>query len=289
VIAERRNLAATDLDAIAALEHRVVEADGGRLKLEWSTLRQRSGEEADDLLWWDGDRLLGFLGLYPFGGPLELAGMVDPAARRRGIGTALVRRGLALAAGRGVARVLLVVARTTPAGAAFAASLGGALEHSEHSLVLRAPPAGAPRLEGVSLRPARPDEARLVASLLASGFGEGHPEPEEHDPFGRRLVVELDGTVVGTLRVDLDRGTGVGAAGIYGFVVEPGRRGLGIGREALRQACAELFERGCSEVSLEVAVDNEHALGLYTSVGFVRRATEDYYALDTGLRLAVRD
>jgi ribosomal protein S18 acetylase RimI-like enzyme len=33
------------------------------------------------------------------------------------------------------------------------------------------------------------------------------------------------------------------------------------------------------EVTLEVEVDNDHALGLYTSVGFVRQATEDYFAV----------
>jgi len=30
---------------------------------------------------------------------------------------------------------------------------------------------------------------------------------------------------------------------------------------------------------LEVAVENEHALGLYTSLGFTRVTTEDYYAV----------
>jgi ribosomal protein S18 acetylase RimI-like enzyme len=32
-------------------------------------------------------------------------------------------------------------------------------------------------------------------------------------------------------------------------------------------------------VHLEVAVDNDHALGLYTSLGFAPISTEDYYTL----------
>jgi len=32
-------------------------------------------------------------------------------------------------------------------------------------------------------------------------------------------------------------------------------------------------------IGLEVAVENDHALGLYTSVGFTSVSTEDYYAL----------
>ena len=33
------------LSAIAALEQQVVAADGGRLKLEWGTLRARAGKQ----------------------------------------------------------------------------------------------------------------------------------------------------------------------------------------------------------------------------------------------------
>lgn len=40
-------------------------------------------------MWWQGDRLLGFLGIYGFESSLELAGMVAPDACRRGIGAAL--------------------------------------------------------------------------------------------------------------------------------------------------------------------------------------------------------
>src|SRR6185503_7821099 len=103
-------LSVTALDAIAGLERRVVAADGGRLKLEWDALRRRSGRDVEDVLCWDGERLLGFLGIYLHGAPtIELAGMVDPAARRRGIGTALLDAGLRVCEQREHAAVLLVV------------------------------------------------------------------------------------------------------------------------------------------------------------------------------------
>jgi hypothetical protein len=80
-----RGLSPRTLRALAELEMRTIAADGGRLKLEWGVLNARSGRDIEDLLWWDGDRLLGFLGLYAFGAAtVELAGMVDPAARGRG-------------------------------------------------------------------------------------------------------------------------------------------------------------------------------------------------------------
>jgi len=40
-----RGLSAADLAAVVELERRVVAADSGRLKLEWGTLRSRSGDQ----------------------------------------------------------------------------------------------------------------------------------------------------------------------------------------------------------------------------------------------------
>ena len=133
------------LTAIAALEREVVAADGGRLKLEWGVLERRTTFDVD-LLWWDGDRLLGFLGVYAFGPPdVELAGMVAPAARRRGVGTALLESARPLVRARGYERLLLVTpagAAPSSAGRAFAQRQGAELDHSEHFLVLGATPGG---------------------------------------------------------------------------------------------------------------------------------------------------
>jgi hypothetical protein len=84
-----RGLSPSDLRELVELERRVIASDGGRLKLEWGVLRARKGQEVENVLWWEKDRPLGFLGLYAFGAPtVEIAGMVDPSARRRGIATA---------------------------------------------------------------------------------------------------------------------------------------------------------------------------------------------------------
>jgi ribosomal protein S18 acetylase RimI-like enzyme len=43
--------------------------------------------------------------------------------------------------------------------------------------------------------------------------------------------------------------------------------------------CRRLRADGARRIGLEVEVDNEHALGLYTSLGFERVSTEDYFRL----------
>jgi ribosomal protein S18 acetylase RimI-like enzyme len=278
VLSAISGLSDSDLAAIADLERRVTAHDGGRLKLEWSTLRSRSGQRVDDLLWRDGEKLLGFLGFYSFGSAdLELAGMVDPEVRRTGIGTALLNAALPIARERGFTQALLVAPRSTSTGREFATARGAALEHSEHFLALGATPTADPVDPRVSMRAANSADLDAVVRILAAGFGHASPDMAsvEGDPSERTVVIERDGSVVGTLRLARDGET----AGVYGFAVDPPFQGQGIGRDVLTRVCRQLRSEGASRVTLEVAVDNDRALDLYLSVGFERQATEDYYAV----------
>ena len=271
-------LSSRALDAIAELERRVIEADGGRLKLEWGVLRHRAGDRVEDLLWWEGDRLVGFLGFYGFGSSLELAGMVAPDARRRGIGAALLDTAVLLGRARGFREALLIVPRPSVAGKRLALRRGAVLDHSEHALVLSGDPTSGPHEPALCLRPATAADLPFVSRLLEMAFGE--PAPDDlagllDSQREQRAVIEVNGSVVGTLRVTQDRDN----AGIYGFVVDPRWRGRGIGRDALSRACEQLRTHGARRIGLEVAVDNDRALALYTSVGFAPVITEDYFAL----------
>lgn len=276
-------LSDADLAAIADLERRVTDHDGGRLKLEWGVLRERSGTQVDDLIWRDGARAAGFLGFYSFGSAdLELTGMVDPPARRAGVATALLDAAIPIARQRGFADALLVVPRSSAAGRAFALARGGVLEHSEHFMSLGDTPTADPLDPRLTLRPATAADAGEVGRLLEAGFGSGRSDPAElFDPdrsAERTLLIERDGLNIGTARVARDGPT----AGIYGLVVDPPHQGKGVGRDVLNRLCRQLRDDGVEQVTLEVEVNNEHALGLYLSVGFAPRTTEDYYRVGLG-------
>jgi ribosomal protein S18 acetylase RimI-like enzyme len=262
------------LQAVADLERQVVEADGGRLKLEWDNLRSRSGDRVEDLLWWEGERLLGFLGIYTFGESPELAGMVAPDARGRGIGSALLDGALPLCRERSDRPPLLVVPRQSLEGQRLALRHGGTLDHSEHHLVLCGQPSRGPDGPAVSLRPATGVDVPQFVSLIEHGFGWSGPD-DLGDRLQRTALVELRGAVVGTLFCERDDDE----ASIFGFVIEPSLQGRGIGRAALRQACEQLRAEGARRISLDVDVANDRALGLYTSIGFTPVTTEDYFAL----------
>jgi ribosomal protein S18 acetylase RimI-like enzyme len=274
VLKQAAGLTSGDLQAIADLERQVVAADGGRLKLEWDNLRGRSGERVEDLLWWEGERLLGFLGIYTFAEPPELAGMVAPESRRQGIGSALLDAAVPLCRERSDRQPLLVVPRQSVGGKRLALSRGGTLDHSEHHLVLSGAPQSGPNQPEISLRPATAGDEPLVVSLLNRGFGWSGPD-DLGDRLERTAVIELRGAVVGTLFFEHDEEEG----SIFGFVVEPSLQGRGIGRAALRQACEQLRAGGARRISLDVDVANDRALGLYTSIGFAPVTTEDYFAL----------
>jgi ribosomal protein S18 acetylase RimI-like enzyme len=113
--------------------------------------------------------------------------------------------------------------------------------------------------------------------LLAAGFGSAPTDIAERlaTDQDQTLLVESDGVAVGTLRVTRSNPVG----GIYGFAVDPTRQGQGIGRRVLRRVCEQLRSEGVTQIGLEVATQNERALGLYTSLGFNVVTTEDYYAL----------
>lgn len=273
-----QQLSRRQLDALTTLESRVVGADGGRLKLEWGVLRDRPGDATRDFLWLQDDEPIGFLGLYAFGSNrIEIAGMVDPAARRRGIATALLEAALPTCRAHGGGSVLLVVPRQSAAGRAFALDRGAELEHSEHALVLDQRPEDRNADPRISIRAATRDDFDDLSELLVSGFGHPAQHPHEFDRTSRSrtVIVELGRVVVGTVRLSLDGLRG----GIYGFTITPELRGRGIGRDVLRRVTAGLFDAGATSVGLEVAVDNDHALGLYESLGFDRVSTEDYYEL----------
>ena len=78
-----------DDEQLAAIEHletACVAVDGGRLKLEYPTLRSRPGNRHDDFLWvGGGGEVEGFVGIYQFrADQAELCGMVLPDRRRTG-------------------------------------------------------------------------------------------------------------------------------------------------------------------------------------------------------------
>lgn len=276
-------LAPGDLEEIGRLAAACTAADGGRLKLSWGTLGSRPVDQVNDFLWRRPDgALVGFLGLYGFRpDEVEVCGMVHPDHRRQHIFSRLYDAALAELERRGTPRALLIVDRSSPAGAAFARSRAGVIDHSEHRMVVRREPEPFRPDPLVRTRAAGLPDAPFILACICEAFGLPltRLDDDELEELARRnpgtMVIERAGEPVGTVRLSRD----VTGADIYGFAVVAKWRGHGIGRQVLSQIVSELLAEGVDRVGLEVETENDGALRLYQRCGFERAGTEDYYAV----------
>lgn len=305
----KETLASVDCRQIEALRERCSRAEPVALKLEldykladaMQSPEKNGIRDINEFLYFDGQKLAGYLGICSFGGPgapLEATGMVAPEERRKGIFSTLYRLALAEGKRRGSAGMLVLCDRKSAAGRKFVGKIGAAYHHSEYEMFLKREwePPDREKLQGVTLRKATNADVREIAEQDAVYFhdetseseaasGAGRPDvpsgnillPEEEEKRGFTIwLAEKDGETIG--KVNLELGSGVG--GIYGLGVKPGFRGRGFGRSVLIQAVEKLNEANAGEIMLQVAADNAKALNLYKSCGFCEMSVMDYCKVD---------
>jgi len=123
----------------------------------------------------------------------------------------------------------------------------------------------------VVLRPMASSDVPAVAKLEVALFGEEAWSPDmlaselAGEP-GRYYLVAADGDVIAGYAGMLAPGRG--QADVLTVGVAEGRWGEGIGTALLEGLLAEAGRRGCTEVFLEVRVDNDRAQRLYRRHGF---------------------
>jgi RimJ/RimL family protein N-acetyltransferase len=121
------------------------------------------------------------------------------------------------------------------------------------------------------------DDRALTATLLeqregmseeqAAGWVERAMDTGGED---RKWAVTVDGDDEPAGFVAL-YGLGRQTAPELGILIgDPGRRGRGVGREAIRQALAHAFEAGAHRVYARILVDNEPSRRAFESLGFKR-------------------
>jgi mycothiol synthase len=222
--------------------------------------------------------------------------VVEPAYRRRGIGTALVEAGTAIEGRRGRDNLIIGVLPDDAAGRAFLEAAGFAF----HSTLwdLRLPPdtaIAAPSWpSGVTVRTidGSSDLPAFVELFNAAFATHATPiqmdlESVTRDREGAEIhdedivLVERDGRLLGFAASEPRRLAEGGVqpdAEIWTIGVHPDEQGRGLGRQLLRAGVAYLRGLGVVTVHLSVNGRNPAALGLYESEGFERVATRDRWA-----------
>ncbi|HEV7149001.1 MAG TPA: GNAT family N-acetyltransferase [Pedococcus sp.] len=147
-----------------------------------------------------------------------------------------------------------------------------------------APPPELVVAPGVRLRRATPADLTAIVALLADdplGAGREHPSSFaayerafaaiDADPSHRLVVLEDDGTVVGTLQLSFLPGLSRGGAWrgqIEAVRVAASHRGQGLGERLVRWAVEESTARGCALVQLTTDKSRRDAHRFYARLGF---------------------
>jgi ribosomal protein S18 acetylase RimI-like enzyme len=287
VIVLKEALDRKDYDEINRLQSLCIETEPVAYKLELdyklsrSEAISRSLKHINEFMYYDADELIGYAGICDFGGEaVEVNGMVHPEYRRLGVFSKLFSLVRDEWNKRHAQKLLMLSDHTSASGLGFIKSIGAAYDFSEYEMYLRGEPEGGRGLNSVVLRKADNSDAKEVVRQNSIYFGkeeEGRAiMPEEEEKNGMIIyMAEVDGDIVGKVHLDISGRV----KGIYGLGVLPEYRGKGFGRGVLLRAIEKLRELGAEEIMLQVAVENENALGLYSSCGFEINCTMDYYKL----------
>lgn len=123
------------------------------------------------------------------------------------------------------------------------------------------------------------DAARFIAPSPGTPKGyASYLSSQLEEPDVVILVADSGGDVIGYTYAGVEgwnymalRGP---AGALYDIVVDPARRGQGVGRQLLDATLAALAERGAPRVVLSTAEQNEPAQRLFASAGFRRTMIE---------------
>jgi ribosomal protein S18 acetylase RimI-like enzyme len=272
------------------------QSDEIRMKLNWDMLRERSVELNNDFLYYKNNVLIGFLGLYSFSSKeAEISGMVHPHYRRRGVFRELTDAAVIACRRRSIPKLIFICPRSSSTGKAFLDALGADYSFSEYRMEmtedLESPAQTASEttasqagtsLEGIRLREAGHLDTELLVRLNMSGFPMSEQDVREYIAISlkskgeKTYIAELGEEPIGKIGVQLSEVAGF----IYGFSVLAEYRGKGYGRQILAKTIQSMRSmEPDAQIALEVAVENERALGLYKSCGFQAVTAYDYHEL----------
>lgn len=281
-----------DSEKIRELQKLCEKADGISLKLEldYKLADAENGgvssRNINEFMYFDGDTLIGYMGICDFGGAgsqAEITGMVHPEYRRKGVFSKLYELTVAECRRRKQsAGILALCDRNSISGKEFLRLIGAEYDFSEFEMYLRHD--RELQINGITLRKANNGDARELARQDAIYFGHENadcgelrlPEEEEKRGFTMYLAVNNSGETVGKVNLQISGVLG----GIYGLGVLPEYRGKGFGRGVLCSAVQILKNSGCGEIMLQVAAKNATALNLYKSCGFEENSVMDYYKVE---------
>lgn len=239
-----------------------------QLKLNWDMLENRDSTKLDFFQYEKGN-LVAFLALYPFGSTVEICGMVKPNERQKGLFSSLFKKGLEIAKQNGYKEILLNAPTESHSAKKFLNKQGAIYEFTEYQMEWQ--DSFLEPVEGLTLRNATVNDLEISIRLSVEAFGMSKEDALSMETSDM-LMIEVNEKTVGKIRIKRkDKQTWISF-----FSILPEYQGKGIGRKVLQKVIKEQTSEGFS-VHLEVETKNDHALGLYKTLGFKVVHSQDYY------------
>ncbi len=281
-IYKKWTLTDAELAEIQLLARTCQEHESLELRLNWDALARRSGDKANEQLYYHDDILIGFFSIDGLGfDEAEGTGMVHPSYRRQGVFRALVGAAREECRQNKTESLILLFDHRSDSAIAFVNAIGAQHDFSEHSMRLDHTNSLPQIKQRLDFRKATQEDAPAIGAILAQDFNGDAEQVRQRVAHNMQsstyqyYIATLDREPIGTLNV---QNLG-GDAYIYGFVVRPEQRGRGYGKEILARAIADIVAERPQPIFLEVEIENDPAFGLYRSFGFEVTTTYDYYRL----------
>ena len=281
-LVKKRTLTEAEATTVEQLITTCDNHEGLHMRIDAGALRQRPGNEADDFLYYEDGMLVGYLYVEGWGSrDREVAGMVHPEYRRRGIFSSLLAAAKIECRQKDVQKLILVCEHVSKSGLAFVHFIKALHEYSEHEMVLGTFLERQKVYKELFIRQANKNDLDAIVSILATDSGNVESISQWvaklfEETTSRFYLATLDEKPLGCLRLDFMSDQ----VGIYAFEVRLGYRGVGYGRQILEEAIRVIRSESQKRIMLDVETDNTNAIGLYLSCGFEIKTTYDYYNLN---------
>lgn len=265
-----KSLSSSIVEEIKQLERDVKAFDGVSLKLELDYKLQYLQDEShiNEILCYEANHLVGYLGILSFGSAAEISGMVHPNYRRQGIYKRLLSEAMGVLRQRKISQVLLLADEKSKSGRICIEHLGGSYRNSEFEMTYT--PTALELLGLIQLTPAASTEVDVIGEIDAACFEESHESISENT-----YIARVDNQIVGKSRLEVVEGEG----GIFGLGILPRYQGNGYGKALLEASIHRLEQLGSKRIYLQVVTDNQNALNLYRKTGFVVDYQMNYFEL----------
>ena len=270
---------------------------------------------------YDGETLIGVLNIYADAADeAEIKALVRPEKRRQGIFRFLLQAAREELRQKNYISLLYVVDRGLAGYEKLMAASGGTYTEAEYYMVWQASTQAAPdsprektqiKSKNTDSNPAQetaakgfpavtatnqPNNSRRVrlakeedisvsAQIAAEAFDEDvaiqlqYETETFHDPEIYKFVIEEDGQIVGGCSVSVRPELNY----IFGLCVAKAKQRQGLGKALLAGTLTYLQAEGRENIALSVVTDNENALRLYQSCGFVTKTANLYYKVKLSL------